>query len=182
MTAPLRSLLRAAVLLTGVAPLVACLEETPPPPKQHDSGIVFPDAGAPDLASGDGGEGDLPPPGDGGTEAWAGTWQYVSGAAGVTCGGSFTLQGVEGFLLIEAASATTLKITSDGCPFRFVVSADTAFKAPASQACPKWAVPIIPEWTLTMKADGTVDEKLGGTVALGGESCLVSGRATLRRQ
>lgn len=175
-----RPLVRALVLL-GAASAVGCLEETPPPPKQHDSGVVQPqpDGGAPDL---DGGEAEVAPPGDGGTEAWAGTWQYVSGAAGVTCGGSFSLQGVEGFLVIEATSFDGLAITSDGCKFRFVLSAETATKTPPGQACPKWAVPIIPEWTLTMLPDGTLDERLGGPVSLGGETCTISGRATLRRQ
>jgi hypothetical protein len=165
-------------VLLGAASSAGCLEDTPPPPRQHDSGIVWPDAGAPE----DAGEAEVAPPGDGGTEAWAGTWQYVSGAAGVTCGGSLSLEGVEGYLLIEAASFNGLTITSDGCMFRFLLSGETATKTPPGQACAKWAVPVIPEWTLTRQPDGTLEEKLGGAISQGGQSCTISGRATLRRQ
>jgi hypothetical protein len=161
--------------------LVGCLEETPPPAKGFDAGTVPPDSGAPPVDSAVASDAPLPTS-DGGAQGWAGTWQFISGAAGVTCGGSFSAQGVEGYLLITPAGADGLTVEEDGCAFHFALAGDTATKTPPGQACPRWAIPIIPEWTLTMKADGTLDERLGGGVSLGGEPCTISGRATLRRQ
>jgi hypothetical protein len=175
-----------ALSLVGAVSAAGCIEESPPPPPKHeleDAGYVPTDAAAPDLApSGDGGAAETAPAGDGGIAAWTGTWMYVSGSAGVSCGGSLSLNGVEGYLLITEAEPGALTVLSDGCSFHFTLAGDTATKSPPTQACPKWEVPIIPEWTLTMRPDGAIDEKLGGPVTLGGEACTIAGRATLRHQ
>lgn len=170
------------VVLSMVALLGAgCLESAPAPPKGYvdDAGSVPRDAAAPDLADGPPGFRDG---GDGGTEDWAGIWQFVSGSMAVTCGGSFSVQGVEGYLSIKADGADGLTVEEDGCTFHFAVAGDVATQTPAGQTCAKWAIPMIPEWTLTMQADGTLEERLGGGVSVGGESCTIGGRATLRRQ
>jgi hypothetical protein len=174
------SIARVVVIVMGASFAAGCIEEkTPPPPKGYDAGTVPQDATPPPVDTAVDPDA-AHPMSDGGAEAWAGTWQYISGSAGVTCGGSFSAQGVEGFLLIKAAGADALTVEQDGCTFRFALAGDTATKTPPTQACPKWAIPVIPEWTLTMKPDGTLEEKLGGGVSLGGEPCTISGRATLR--
>jgi hypothetical protein len=97
------------------------------------------------------------------------------------CGASFVVEATEGFLLITS-SADGLTVTEDGCSFRFAVAVDVATQTPPGQPCANWAIPVIPEWTLTMKPDGTLEERIGGRVSVGGESCTIGGKATLRRQ
>lgn len=174
--------LRPVVSLLVALFAAGCLEETPPPPKGHveDAGSVPRDAAPVDGGAQDSDGSPLSL--DGGIEDWVGTWKFVSGSMGLTCGGSFSVQGVEGYLLIEVAGTDGLTVTEDGCTFHFAFAGDTATLSPSGQACPKWAIPVIPEWTLTMQRDGTLEERLSGSVTSGGETCTIGGRATLQRQ
>jgi hypothetical protein len=180
----------AAVALLGAG----CLESTPSPIKSPlgDAGFAQPppepsDAGAEvdaelDAELDDAAPSDAAPASDGGAAAWAGTWIFVSGSQGIACGNALLINAVSGFLdITPSRSGTSLSVTEDGCPFHFALSGDTASVEPG-QACAVWAIPTIPTWTLTMQPNGTLTEKLGGRVAMGGEVCTISGGSTLRRQ
>jgi hypothetical protein len=143
-----------------------------------ESGAVTND-GTPDadVATVDGASGP-----DGGAAAFAGTWKYASGSEGNLCGGSLAVVQEEGFLDIMAASSgNLLTVIDDGCPFVFDVAGFVASEEPG-QACDAWSIPTIPTWTLTLQPDGTLLEKIGGEVAIGGDECILSGGGSLVRQ
>jgi hypothetical protein len=183
---------RRSVLAAAAAVLVAgCLEAAPPPVASDlgDAGSFdpppAPDGGSPGgggatdagcgLDAGDALDG-------GGAAAWAGTWKFTSGSQGLACGGSLSVVAVSGFLdITPSSSGTLLSVVEDGCTFHFDLACDTATVEP-DQSCPAWSVPTIPEWTLTMQPDGTLVEKLGGRIALGGDVCTISGGSTLVKQ
>jgi hypothetical protein len=181
--AVVRSLRRfaCAALVAGAALAGGCIDEASPPPikRVEDAGFVPQDGGPPGEDAAVDPDG---PIGDGGIEAWAGSWRFSAGSQGVTCGGSISVMGVEGFVLITPSGPRELTLVEDGCSFRFTVVGDTATKNPAGQGCAKWAVPVIPVWTLTMQPDGTLEERLSGSVTLNGEPCTIGGRSTLVHQ
>ena len=180
-------MLRVLAALAFVA--AGCLEATPPPVKGIGDGGVQPqpDAGAGGDARdpSDGGPSDVDPDAsvpDAGAAAWAGTWVFTSGSQGILCGNDLSVIAVDGFLdITPSASGTLLTVQEDSCTFHFDLAGNVATEEPG-QACAAWAVPMIPDWTLTMQPDGTLREKIGGTVAVGGELCMISGGSTLVRQ
>jgi len=144
-----------------------------------DSGVFVPPT--PDASvTDDAGEGGAVDGGD--PAAWAGTWKYTSGSQGNMCGGSLAVVATEGFLdITPSASGRLLSVVDDGCTFVFDLAGDVATEED-NQSCSAWAIPTIPTWTLTMQSDGTLREKIGGQVVIGGEICTLSGGATLARQ
>jgi len=169
------------IVFCGALLGAGCLESKPAPVNQH-----VPEAGTPppaDAGFEDDADPDAPTFGDGGAAPWTGTWMFVSGSQGLNCSGTISVTGTEGFLSIGPdTTGRALTVVEDGCSFRFTVAGDTATKNPSGQACAKWAIPVIPQWTLTLQSDGTIEEKLGGQVLVNGETCMVSGKSTLRRQ
>lgn len=168
-----------ALLLLAATGAVACVERVP----GHASGYFETDASVFEPPP-DGGASDSIDAGewlDGGGDAWAGTWTYVSGSQGLACGGTIAISATTGSLQITPAPKTpSLTVIDDGCPFRFDVVGSVA-SSQADQSCSAWAIPTIPTWTLTMQPDGTLREMLGGRLYRNGEVCTISGGGTLVR-
>jgi hypothetical protein len=171
---------RGALLLLVAIVAIGCVERTP----GHASGYFDTDSAVFEPPP-DGGASDSIDAGDwldGGGDAWAGTWAYVSGSQGLACGGSIAITATTGSLQITPApTVPSLTVIDDGCTFRFDVVGSVA-SSQADQSCSAWAIPTIPTWTLTMQPDGTLREVLGGRLYRGGEICTISGGGTLARQ
>jgi hypothetical protein len=169
------------------SPFVGCLgvEPSSSGTRLGDAAVVVPDPDAsaePDASVSDVAAVEVDPA-DAGLAAWTGTWAFTKGSSGVNCAGTISASTMTGVLSIEpGASANHLTILESGCSFSFALAGATATSDPPGQSCAVWSIPTIPEWTLTMKSDGTLTEKLGGEVAIGGSACLVSGMFTLVRQ
>jgi hypothetical protein len=172
---------RTSITLAVAATLLAgCLESKPGKP----SGYLGDGAAPPsDAAVGRRDAQHEVPPVDGAADAWAGQWNFVDGSSGLNCHGAISVSAAAGFMVITPApSGDILIVQVNGCSFSFFLDGNTATTEPPDQSCPLWATPIIPQWTLTMQPDGTLQEKLGGQVWMGGEACMISGTSTLMHQ
>jgi hypothetical protein len=164
-----------AVLTAFALGAVGCLEKTPATSNDYEGEVPLMDAAVADVSRGDALT-------DGAVAAWSGTWTFKTGAQGLMCGGSISAGNVTGSLTISAStSGHALIVQEDGCPFVFMLAAETATAEP-NQSCAAWTVPTIPTWTLTMQPDGSLSEKLGGQVTYDGQSCEIWGGSTLVRQ
>jgi hypothetical protein len=164
----------------------ACLEAKPGPAVSHlpDGGFGPDPAACPEGGASDGGEDasdDAGADAGSGVAGFVGTWTFTSGGMGVACpDGLSNSQSMGGLVIKEAPQGGSLVVTEDACTFHFTVVGDTA-TSDCGQACSAWAIPTIPSWTLTLKADGTLEERLGGRVPLNGEVCTISGSSKLTR-
>jgi hypothetical protein len=166
-------------LLAVLALCAGACSSTPAAKGYLDSGVFIPPT--PDTSANDDADQDGPVD-DANPAAWAGTWKYISGSEGNLCDGSLAVVATEGFLdITPSASGRLLSVVDDGCHFVFDLAGDVA-TAEDNQSCNAWAIPTIPSWTLTMQPDGTLLERIGGQVVVGGEICTLSGGGTLARQ